>query len=167
MLNSSQVAALTDYHIFRGTIVTGSRRLSDTLNDTMSKYVEMEDVKVFTLTVPNKPSHTLGSVHLKKQRLLVVAIIDEDIQQPTGRLYSYVEKIKRPAVVFIEGFQIDGMMFFSGRGEGSTLFVSEGEAFVPVADATIRSVTNQRIRIRASTVLVSLASIDGYFYEDA
>ena len=165
MLNSSEVAALTDHHIFRGTIITGSRRLSDTLNDTMSNYVEMEDVKVFSLLVPNKPSHALDSVHVKKQRLLIVAIIDEDIQQPTGRLYSYVEKVKRSSVVFVEGFQISGTMFFSGRGEGSTPFVSEGETFIPVTDATIRSVTNQRVRIRASTVLVNLSSIDGYFHE--
>lgn len=166
MLNSSEVATLTDHHIFRGTIITGSRRLSDALNDTMSNYVEMEDVKVFSLMVPNKPSHTLDSVHLKKQRLLIVAIINEDIQQPTGRLYSYVEKVKRSSVVFVEGFQISGTMFFAGRGEGGTPFVSEGETFVPMTDATIRSVTNQRVRIRASTVLINLATIDGYFYED-
>lgn len=166
MLNSSEVAALTDHHIFRGTIITGSRRLSDTLNDTMTKYVEMEDVKVFALAAPNKPSHTSDSMHVKKRRLLLIAIIDEDIQQPTGRLYSYVEKIQRPSIIFVEGFQISGTMFFSGRGEGSTPFVSEGETFIPVTNATIRSMTNQRVRIRASTVLINLSSIDGYFYED-
>lgn len=165
MQNSSEVAALTDNHIFRGTVITGSRRLSDTLNDTMSKYIEVEDVKVFAMTVPNKPSHSLSSVHLKKQRLQLIAIISEDIQSPTNRLYSYIEKVKRPAVVFIEGFHVSGTMFFTGRGESHAPFISEGEAFIPMTDATIRSVTNQRVRIRASTVLVNASLMDGYYYE--
>lgn len=165
MQNQANVGAVTAAHIFRGIIMTGSRRLSDTLNDQLSEYVTLRDVQVHRLTTPEEAIYTLPSAYLKKEHLRLVAILNEEINAPTERIYAYVERAQRFGVLFVDDFEVEGTIYLSGKDDAPGPLLREGDRFIPVTGATLRSAANPRVRIRAPTILVNHLALAGFHYE--
>lgn len=85
MENRAHVAVLTDTHLFRGTIVLpGQLRLSDILNSNLSDVVELSQVKVYRYADLDGPAQSFPALQIRKQRILIVAILRENPRLPQG-----------------------------------------------------------------------------------
>ncbi len=167
MIQTAHVAVFTDVHIFRGIILTGRRRVSDLLNDRISQYVELEDVQVFNVLRPSRPIRKMDSAYLRKHNFLFVAILREEFRDPSARFFAYVEKVAWPGILYVGAYEIHGTLFFRSKKESQGPLVRPGETFLPVAKATVYSLLNPAIKLRAETVLVREETFSAFYYEEA
>ncbi|MBA3534601.1 MAG: hypothetical protein H0T73_22005 [Ardenticatenales bacterium] len=161
--NRSHIAAFTHNYLFRGVVVTGTKRLSDVLNDRITAFMEIQDARVYNLARPDKSVFGASELYLKKQRVEMIAILKEEIYMTPRRIYSFVQKERRPAMLFLRSFELRGFIHLQGKHEMSGPLTREGELFVPVTEATLVSTFNQRVKISAPTVLLREAALDGFY----
>ena len=162
--NIAVVAAMTAYYIFRGRVVTGNKRLSDVLNDRLTDYVDIEDVRIYNLKNPQKPLDTPKTLYLRKREIEVIAILEEHIADPSGRLYSYVERVKKPAIMYIHTYRVHGMMSLRSKRESKGPLIREGDIFIPMNQAEIMSATNPHIRIKTPVALVNVNTFEAFSF---
>jgi len=162
--NMAIVAAMTAYYIFRGRIVTGSKRLSDVLNDRLTDHVDIEDVRVYNLKSPQTPIDTPKTLYLRKREIEVIAILEEHIVDPSGRLYSYVERVKKPAIMYIHTYRVQGLMALRSKRESMGPLIREGDVFTPMIQAEIMSATNPHIRVKTPVALVNVNSFEAFSF---
>lgn len=163
--NRSLIAAFTANYLFRGVVITGSRRLSDVVNDKITAYIEISEARVYNLTKPEKPVYSAAELYLKKQRVVAMAILKEENFASTRRLYSFVSKDRFAATIFLRAFELRGHIHKQGTRGITGPLTREGELFVPVTDATLTSTVNPRVKVSASTILLREEELDGYFLE--
>lgn len=167
MIQTAHVAVFTDVHIFRGALLTGRRRVSDFLNDRMSQYLELEDVQVFSVLKPSRPIREMQSAYLRKRNILLVAILREEFRDPSARFFAYVEKVAWPGILYVGPYEVHGTLFFQSKKESQGPLVRPGEIFVPVAQATVHSLLNPAVKVRAPTVLIREEAFSAFYYEEA
>ncbi len=161
--NRSLIAAFTHNYLFRGVVLTGTRRLSDVVNDRITAYMEISEARVYNLTKPDKPVFTAAELYLKKERIEAIAILKEETFASTRRLYSFVPKERVPAMLFLRAIEIGGNIHKQSKRGATGPLSREGEAFIPVTDATLVSTLNPRVKVSAATVLVREDALDGYY----
>lgn len=161
--NRAHVAAFTQNYLFRGVVVTASRRLSDVANDRITAYMELLDVRAYNLHQPDKPIAAIPELYLKKRRVDAIAILKEEIVMTPRRIYSYVQKERRPAYLFLRTFELRGDIHLHGKHETMGPLTREGELFLPVTDATLTSTRFSRIKVEAPTILLREAALDGFY----
>ena len=81
----------------------------------------------------------------------------------TRRIYSYVQKEKRPAMLFLRTFELRGYIHLHGKHEVQGPLTREGELYIPVTEATLVSTLNPRVRVTASTVMLRERALDGFY----
>lgn len=165
--NRSHIAAFTYNYLFRGIVATGSKRLSDVLNDRITSYMEISEARVYNLSKPEKAVFTANELYLKKQRVEAIAILKEEVFLPPRRIYGYVQKERRPAMLFLRSLELRGYIHLQGKHETTGPLTREGELFVPVTDATLVSTADARIKIAAPTILLREAALDGFYIAEA
>lgn len=161
--NRAHIAVFTDHYLFRGIIVTGSKRLSDVVNDRITAYMTISNARVYNLQHPDRPVFSATELFLKKYRVEAVAILKEEVNQTPRRLYSFVQKERRPAMVFLRAFEIRGYIHLQGKHETMGPLTREGELFIPVTDARLSSTTHARVRVTAPTILLREESLNGFY----
>jgi hypothetical protein len=164
--NQSLIAAFTANYLFRGVVVTGTRRLSDVVNDKITAYIEISDARVYNLSKPEKPIYNTSEFYLKKQRIVAIAILKEETFASARRLYSFVPKERFAATIFLRAFELRGFLHKQGTRGITGPLTREGELFVPVTDATLTSTLNPRVKVSASTILLREEELDGYYLEE-
>ncbi|MDQ7028900.1 MAG: hypothetical protein Q9O62_03545 [Ardenticatenia bacterium] len=167
VIQSAHVAVFTDVHIFRGIVLTGRRRVSDMLNDSMSQYIELEDVQVYSVLRPTRSVREMASAYVSKRNCLFVAVLREEFKDPLARFFAYVERVAWPGILYVGAYEIHGTLFFKTKQESKGPLVRPGESFLPVAKALVYSMLNPRVQVRAPVVLVRDGTFSAFFYEEA
>jgi hypothetical protein len=163
-LNYAQVVCFTSNYSFRGAISTGKRRLSDTLNDRISDYVELVDVQVYNVHRPDTRVHAAPEIFLRKTSLALVAILAEvGTEAAKGRFYGFVSKARHEAVIFLPNYEVRGLLHLSGKYEVHGPLAVEGESFIAVTNAQATATLNPRLRLKADTILVRQNLIEGFY----
>lgn len=165
-LNHAQVVCFTTNYGFRGVVWTGKRRLSDNLNDRITEYVELADVRVYKVHDPKTVAHRVKELYLRKSSLVLVAILSEVIQTPTGRIYGYVSKRRHEAVLFLPSYEVRGTLHLSAKWQIHGPLAAEGEAFIPVTKASAVATFNPRVRVEAATILLHQSSIEAFYISE-
>lgn len=165
-LNYAQVVCFTTNYSFCGVIWTGKRRLSDSLNDRITEYVELADVEVYKTHDPKTIVHKVSELYLRKSSLILVGILSEVIHTPTRRIYGYVPKQRHEAVLFMPAYEVRGILHLNAKYQVQGPLAAEGEAFIPVTKASAVATFNSRVRIEAGTILVHQKLIEAFYISE-
>lgn len=163
-MSQVQIAAFNTSSLFRGLVVTGTKRISDILNDRLSPTIKMLDIRIHHLADLTKPVFSADEFFLRKERFDIYAILREERSVMTGRLYAYVPKERRPVTIFMSGFKIEGEIHLkaSKTNNPTSSLLREGELFIPVTDATLSHLHNPRLRLPAPTLLLRESALEAF-----
>lgn len=165
-LNSASVVCFTEHYSFRATVLTGNKRLSDLLNDKSSDYLELSDVEVYRIIQLNAPVMHTKEFYLKKERIILVAILSEERGTRAGRLYSYVPRQRRPVVLMLSTFEVQGYIHLQSKWEIYGPIAREGDTFIPVTEAMATAVYNPKVNFKAPTILIHENALQGFYVQE-
>lgn len=166
MENRAHVAVLTDTYVFHGTLPLpqGRRRVSDVLNNKLSDVVELNNVRVYLIADGETPRQELSSIVLRKQQILLVAILREEAGDVPGSPTEYVDKATARGHVFVGDIHVRGEIVFSGKQKADKYMLRENEWFIPIRRTVISS---DDLDIPADIVLVNNNRLVGYQYAES
>lgn len=131
------VVLITERHRYTCAILAAGRRLLDILNDRLTDYLWLEEVRVAWGDDPDQFIATVPRACLRKQALRAAVITSEVHEAPQSRLISYVPKIRRPVFLTLPALEVRGTLHLSAWAEPlDTLDPEKGE-FFPVTGATL------------------------------
>ena len=100
-------------HRLAGAIKNSGYRLLDILNDRMSEFLELYDVRVAADGA--EPGNSLTQAVVAKARITLAAVLGDQHEAEERRRFSAVEKSQHPAFAIVDGFEIRGAMHLEGR----------------------------------------------------
>ena len=143
----------TRQHRIKGQVSTGSRRLTDFLNDELHSLLELAEVEVARVAEPEKVIFTYPSAVLMKEAI-VFAMVEEKGDRGESRIFRYVEKRPYEVILTLPPYEISGVLHLRGTGDLRTLLVREVGHFVPMTQVQIVYTPFPAIKFSAEVAIV-------------
>lgn len=150
----------TKQHRVRGQIFTGSRRLTDLLNDELHSSLELSEVEVARVIKPEKVVYTYPSAVLMKEAIALVIIPGERSNGAEGRIFKFIEKKPYEVVLTVPPYEISGVLHLRGTGNLRTLLVMEVSHFVPMTQAQVVFTLFPKVRFFGEVAIVNKALLE-------
>ena len=144
-------------------VETGRERLSDVLNSTLTAYVEVREAHVFPVDQPgpDDPIRSFGVGLLRKADVQCI-VITEEPERPLARAAARIPTEAVSVFAALAWMEIVGIHHFprgAGRADPLVGLRERAEGFLPLTDATARSLQRSAADFRASVLLVNRAAI--------
>lgn len=150
----------TRQHRIKGQISTGSRRLTDVLNDVLYSSVELSEVEVTRVIEPEKVVYTYSSAVLMKEAIAFVMIPGERRNGAEGRIFKFIEKRPYEVVLTASPYEISGVLHLRGTGDLRTLLVREVGHFVPLTQAQAVFTLFPKVKFSGDVAIVNKALLE-------
>ena len=122
-------------HRLAGTIKNSGYRLLDILNDRMSEFLELYDVRVAADGA--EPGNSLTQAVVAKARITLAAVLGDQHEAEERRRFSAVEKSQHPAFAIVDGFEIRGAMHLEGSPDAQLALTGELDTFFAITGASV------------------------------
>ncbi len=150
--------AVTQEHFFKGTFSNHGQRLLDSLNDTTTDFITMEDVEVF------RASHNVRAVELpkaavRKEHVGIVFLNTERHETPERQVNLRRDKENFPAFLTCFGYDVQGTVHLRGYADPVNALTHDFESFFPVTDAIVTHGGNAGLRVRVPVAMINRAVV--------
>lgn len=150
----------TNQHRVRGQISTGSRRLTDVLNDELHSSLELSEAEVARVVEPEKVIYTCPSAVLMKEAIALVIIPGERSDGAEDRIFKFIEKRPYEVVLTVSPYEISGVLHLRGTGDLRTLLVREVGHFVPMTQAQAVFTLFPKVKFSGEVAIVNKALLE-------
>jgi hypothetical protein len=147
----------TGAHLVMGQVDPGRRRLSDHLNDPQRAYLEVAQAQWYNLMAETGPPGMAPLLTLRKERVQIA--IPQDVPAP-GTARAPTQQL--PLELGFPLFLVRGGVHRRNSDPSSPLhlFADGGRQFLPVSDATLRYLPNDRFDTQESVVLINVRYLE-------
>jgi hypothetical protein len=155
------VELITHEYRFRATVYTRGWRLLDLLNDPMTHYLQINDLRIYRYNNSSEGVATFSEGFVRKDDLHLVIITSEKHEAPIQRLFNYVRKAPYHVFLTVPGHEVRGTMHIVQQPDVNpiTILTSQPGAFAPVTGATVsRAWTGEEI-LSCPVVMVNKNSL--------
>jgi len=155
----AQADFFTTTHRISGQVVTGSKPLSDLLNDRSLSYVMASNVYVSRLEEPGEIGAHVSTAYLSKDNVTFVIVLPREVRLAEGTRFTAQE---HKALVTVPGFEIRGR--FLGPRHVDIQFFSPAscDAFIVLRDTTAQMVSLPENTFFGEAMLVNRARLESF-----
>ena len=155
------VEIIAHEHRFTATVYVHDQRLLDLLNDQTTDVLPINDVAVYRCSALEDAVAILPEAIIHKADLHLVIITREERNQPTQRLFGYVQKMRYPVFLTVPGYDVQGAMHLlpSHDLDPTTILVNKASTFFPVTNATISEAWRGEEDFAVPVVMVNKRSL--------
>ncbi len=122
-------------HRLEASMKNSGYRLLDILNDSMSEFLELYDVRVAAdgAELGSSLSHAV----VAKARITLAAVLGDRHEAEERRRFSAIDKSRHTALAIVDGFEIRGEMHLEGAPDAERALSGELDTFFAITDATL------------------------------
>ena len=150
------VTLVTDHYSYLGQLDTGGRRLQDILNDALTDYLSLRDVKVATTVDGRTIVQELPTATIVKNNVLLGLLRQETHEAPIKRQNYRVRRDFCEAAIVINEIRIHGAIHLPrSSSHAAAILARDLKSFFAVTDATIAHGPGDESSTTAEVVLVN------------
>lgn len=149
------IVALDSHWLLGNMRLSEGQRVSDVLNESMTEYVRLDDVKFFLPSDRKSVQAALPQVTVLKNRLQLVINPSDRYEIPKmNRLHRIAEKSNLQGAVVVGGYLVRGTFHLKKRTHDAAAVLTESlDRYFPVTSATVTGSSTSPIE--ATTVLAN------------
>ena len=157
-MSSRQSEGLTTFDFFTTThrieaqVQTGTRLLSDLMNDQSQSFLLVFNVRLSRLEKEAKLEAIASAAYLSKENLGFVLAPSREVRKPERGRYTAYE---REVLVTLPGFELEGRFLGPHRSDLWTFSPTTLNPFIVLTAATARSAAAPDITLGGDTILVN------------
>lgn len=161
MTNQATATFITQHHLFEATINTGNYRLQEVMHNSISDYLNLQNVTIYRLTKDDAYSRAASfpTAILNKAEIHLVLVKSETHEAPEKRMYSYVPKRSYSAFTTACGYDIQGHLSVAANPDPVGFLAREAKVFFPITRATLIHVSGGMEPMQVGVVLVRKAAV--------
>ncbi len=147
---------LTQGHRISGEVRTAINPLADLLNDSLTSFIEAENVYISSIQSPTDiiESYPLG--HLRKDNIIMAVLRRAEDGLPRRQTFgSPAEGATREVFLTLPGFDLRGRLSVKAAENLERLLVLSAERFIPIADAVATVPSSPDIQFRGGIILAN------------
>ncbi|MCC6790464.1 MAG: hypothetical protein IT336_02200 [Thermomicrobiales bacterium] len=135
---AAHVIVLTDRHVILAELPTFGRRLSDLVNDRLSRQLELENARVNRSDRPDDQLGHYDRLVVKKAHIHAILVISEPVRQTQQRLSTYVPKTPARISALLPVLLISGSVHVAARVDPAVWTLdADGDPFVAITHAQV------------------------------
>jgi hypothetical protein len=143
-----------------GTYNARSRSLGDTVYDTTTAFLIVENTYISPVDRPSEMSANYAEAILVKEELSFALTMNEEAALRRDQQYgSYLGPQLKPVFLTLPFFEITGQLRIPGRFDPRVLLSSQTERFVTLMDVTARTTSNPDITYQGAAGIVNKSKI--------
>lgn len=154
----------TRQHRIKGQISTGSRRLTDVLNDQLHSSLELLEVEVARVIEPERVIFGYASALLMKEAIVFAMIKGESPNGAESRVFKYVDKKPHDVLLTLQPYEISGKLHLRGTGDLRTPpmreFITEVGHFVPLTQARAVFTLFPKVKFSGDVAIINKALLE-------
>lgn len=154
------IVLLTDRHSISGELLYRDQRLSDYLNDRRETVVSLRDVSVARLDEPGKILQKHPAAVVPKSWVVLAFEPPQPAIPPGKRFHGFVKKEAHEVFFMLNAMEVRGTLHTTGNLDLRRVLALPDQSFLPVTNAVVTLVSNNRFVIEQEAVLVSAAHIE-------
>jgi hypothetical protein len=154
---SSTFDFITTTHRISGSIQTGSKPLSDLLNDRSQSYLLLFNVYVSRLNEPGAIGAYAPLAYLTKENLSFVISAARDARLPDRSRFAAQEYA---ALVTLPGFEVRGTFVGPRRIDLRTFSPAALDAYLVLTDASAQSLSLAEVEYSGEAILINRARLE-------
>jgi hypothetical protein len=162
-MSSRQAEGLTTFDFFTTThqieaqVQTGSRMLSDLMNDQSQSFLLVFNVRLSRLEKDAKLEAIASAAYLSKENLGFVIAPSREVRKPERGRYAAYE---REVLVTLPGFELEGRFLGPLRSDLWTFSPTTLDPFFVLTAATARIAAVPDVTLGGDTILVNRARLE-------
>lgn len=150
----------TSYRVVGKTLVSNTGIIG-MLNDSTSAFMEVHDARLARIHMPTKLADHFEVVRLVKERIYAVCLSRrEDVGPQSIARGGYATVTQYPMRVTTQGYEIEGVLEWSGRFQFSVIMSEGTRDFIPVYDATVTGVLIPTLKVETPVTLFNRKQVD-------
>lgn len=164
------VVLLVGDHWVSGLIANEGRRLQDVLNDKISDYLYLTDVRLYPTAEMTEPVATVPKAVVTKANIKFAMITNEGHEAPRKRVTAYVRKDAYEVYLTIPGLEVKGYVHLVSRidpGMFLSRMAKDGVAFFPVTQSAVSAVGPEAEASHAPVTLVNRVHVDVLYISES
>lgn len=146
--------AVTQEHFFKGTFSNHGQRLLDSLNDTTTDFITMEDVEVFRAS-HNSPAVELPKAAVRKEHIGIVLLNSDRHEAPEKQMNHRRDKEHFPAFLTCFGYDIQGTVHLRGYADPVNALTHDFALFFPVTDSVVTHGGNTGLQLKVPVAMIN------------
>ena len=152
---------LTPSYRVVGRIMVPNSGMTGLMNDSTNSFLEVLEAKLARLHMPTKLVGEYNMIDLVKPNVFVVCLTRREDVGPQGLARGgYKTLTQYPVRVTTPVYELEGMLEWAGRFDFATIMVEGTRDFVPLYDATLKSIFIPALRIESPVVLFNRRHVD-------
>jgi len=149
----------TSTHRISGQVETGSKPLSDLLNDRSQSYLMVFNVYVSRLDKPGEIGAHAPTAYLSKDNLSFVIVSSREVRAPDRSRFTSHEYV---IMVTLPGVEIRGTFSGPHRFDLRTFTPATLDAFVSLTQASAQIVSVPAVTLSGEAILVNKARLESF-----
>lgn len=162
MAQGVSVVMISHQHWLRGIVETEGRRLLDLLDDKMTDYVPLSNVRICRSTDPDVGIAKLPETLIYKATVSLAVITGEEHEAPDRRLHAFVQKKRYPVFLTVPNYEMKGTMHLAYGPDPMAVLTRDTGDFFPITQAVV-SLSSNKTSFKAETVLVNKAHLNLFY----
>ena len=155
-MNGSSASAVfvLAHHDLYGDIRTGQSRILDVLNDSNTRFIRLDNMRVHRPRIA-APQYELSGSVVVKERIHAVLLSDEDRPGESKVFFAARERKTRAAVATLPTMVVEGRVHSKSVHDPQSFLTLESAMFFPVTDAVLWRDTDGSEPWRSPVALVN------------
>jgi len=146
--------AVTQQHFLRGTFSNHGQRLLDSLNDSTTDFITIENVEVFRISHDVRATQ-LSTVAVRKDHIGMVFLTSERHEAPERQVTHRRDKERFSAFVTCFGYDVKGTVHLRGYADPVNALTRDFEPFFPITDATVTHGGNTDVHVEVPVAMIN------------
>lgn len=159
------VTLFTCDHVFHGNLQTGGRRLQEVLNETLTDFLQLTDLKIHDVATDSCVT-SVASGLVRKAEINLAIMQEAAHEAPEKRQYSFVMKNVFPVFLVAGGFEVQGRLHIQHSPDPLAYLARDAKYFFPVTQPTITYPTVAKTTVIASVVLVQKSTVSVFHLDN-
>jgi hypothetical protein len=157
---ASKVIVFSERHAILAELNSGTRRLSDVVNDPMHKLFHLEHVKINRSERLEENIAEYPEIRIKRESIQAILVMSEPQRPPHQRISNYVPKQAYRVAVLLPSFHVVGTVHLSGKQDALDFVLDGSEAFALLSTATVTMTSRIDKPIEVPTAFINRAHVE-------
>lgn len=150
----AKIIVFTDRHTILAEMQTGSRRLSDVVNDPLRHQFVLDNARINRSDRMDECVGSYGQITVRRDAIQGLLIMTEPPRPAQQRLANYVAKTPVRIAVLLPAFLIEGDIYLPGKLDATVQVLEGTEGFAVLSQATVTITYRAGGPINVATAMV-------------
>lgn len=158
--DSAKVIVFCERHAMLAELNPGQRRLSDLINDPMSRLLHLDRIKINRADRMDESVAEYQQAVIKRESVLALMVMSEPPRPPQQRISNYIPKQPIRIAALLPSFHIVGKIYLSGKVDAVEFLMDGAEPFTILRDATVTMTARTDKPIYVPTAFLNRSHIE-------